>query len=209
MKAAVIKLKTVVLITLILWSINSFAQVDETIMYVMKNGEVVFQSSVSNVDNVTFDKALSDSALIVRKYDDNPVSKILLNDITQLTFSDKNMSVETLGDSKVYAFEDIMKLQFNDINFTGINNQLAQKGFDVQVSVSPTNDIIVESSNIIKSISVYGVDGRMIYKQQCNSTVETLRATSLINTGAGIFLLRVETEQGVAFKKVVKPFTSK
>ena len=44
-----------------------FAQI-ETIMYVMKNGEVVFQSTVSGVDNVTFDKTVSDETTIQHYY---------------------------------------------------------------------------------------------------------------------------------------------
>jgi len=43
--------------------------------------------------------------------------------------------------------------------------------------------------------------------ERCNAaaTVETLRATSLQNAPAGVYLLRVETEQGTVVKKVVKP----
>ena len=56
MKAIVVKLKTAAaLIALTVWSISSFAQV--TTMYVMKDGEVVFESPVSGIDNVTFDAA--------------------------------------------------------------------------------------------------------------------------------------------------------
>ena len=50
MKITVVKLKTVALIALAMWSVNSFAQ--ETVMYVMKNGEIVFSSPVSDIDSI-------------------------------------------------------------------------------------------------------------------------------------------------------------
>jgi len=93
MKVAVVKLKTVALIAFAVWSISNYAQT-ETMMYVMKNGEVVFSSPVSGVDNVTFDKATADSTLIVRKNDGSLADKILLNDIQQLSLSDENLFQE-------------------------------------------------------------------------------------------------------------------
>jgi len=189
MKLTVVKLKTAALILLVVWSISSLAQV-KTTMYVMKNGAVVFQSPVSVVDNVTFDDAASDDALIVQKNNGSPAEKILLNDIQRLSFSDENLSIETSSSADVYAFSDIAKLLFGDINTNGINNPSAQK--------SPV---------AIKSLTVFSVDGRMISVEKCNAaTVETSHAASLLqNAPAGIYLLRIETEQGTVVKKVVKP----
>ena len=53
MKAATVKLKTIALIAFAAWNINGFAQV-ETVMYVMKNGEIVFESPVSEIDSIVF-----------------------------------------------------------------------------------------------------------------------------------------------------------
>ena len=202
MKVTGVKLKTAVtLIVFAVLSINSFAQVG-TMMYVMKNGEVVFQSPVSGVDNVTFDEAAPDDALIVNKNDGSPADKILLNDIQQLALSDENLSIETSNGSEVYEFEDIMKLLFGDMNTAGINNTPAQGGFDVLVSVTPAGDVTVESPVAIKSLALFGVDGKMISKQQCNG-IETQYIVPLHATG--VYLLCVETEQGTVVKKVVKP----
>ena len=202
MKVKVVKLKTVALIVLAMWNINSFAQV-ETMMYVMKNGEVVFSSPVSNVDQVTFDEASPDSALIVNKNDGSPADKILLNNIQQFAFSDENLSVKTSSGNEVYAYEDIVKLLFGNINSTGINNS-AQSGFDVFAYVTSAGDAVVKSSVPIKSLTLFGVDGKMISKQNCNGMVE-IRATSLQGKPAGVYLLRVETEQNTVVKKIVKP----
>ncbi|MCL2776304.1 MAG: T9SS type A sorting domain-containing protein [Oscillospiraceae bacterium] len=207
MKVKVAKLKTVALIALTIWSMSSFAQV-ETMMYVMKNGEVVFSSPVSGIDQVTFDAASPDSALIVNKNDGSLADKILLNDIQQLSFSDENLSVETSSGNEVYAYENVIKLIFGDINSSGINNP-AKDGFDVIAYVTPEGDAVVKSSVPIKSLTLFGVDGKMISKQNCNGMIETLHAMSLQGKPSGVYLLRVETEQNTVVKRVVKPLKNK
>ena len=208
MKVKVVKLKTVVLIVLATWSISSFAQT-RTIMYVMKNGAVVFQSAVSDIDNATFDKAASGDALILQKNDGSPDDKILLNDIQQLAFSDETLSVETANGSETVALETITKLAFGDAGNTVIINPPA--GFDVLVSVTPAGEVTVKSSAAIRSLTVFDITGKMISVEKCNAAapavaVETWHAASLQkNAPAGIYLFRVETEQGTVVKKAVKP----
>jgi len=202
MKVTVTKLKTVALIALSTWCISSFAQT-RTTMYVMKNGAVVFQSAVSDIDNATFDKAASGDALILQKNDGSAEDKILLNDIQQLSFSDENLSVETANGSKEYTFDNIVKLIFG--NNTGINNPSAKSGFDVIAYITPAGDAIVKSSAAIQSVTVYGIDGKMIYRKTCNGEMQC--TVSLQGKSAGIYLLRVETEQNTVVKKVVKPLS--
>jgi len=205
MKVKAVKLKTVALIVLSMWSINSFAQV-ETMMYVMKKGNIVFSSPVSGIDQVTFDGGASpDSALIVNKNDGSLAEKILLNDIQQLSFSGDNLSVETSKGSEVYAYDNIRKLVLGDINSTGINNQPSQNGFEALVYLTPAGDAAVKSAEPIKSLTLFDVDGKMISKQNCNGTVETQWTVSLQGKPAGVYLLRVETEHDAAVKKIVKP----
>ena len=204
MKATAVKLKTAAaLIALAVWSISSFAQV--TTMYVMKDGEVVFESPVSGIDNVTFDAAAPGEALIIHKKDGSPAGTTLLNNIQQFSFSDENISLETSSGSEVYLFDDIEKLFFDSGITTGTNNSLTQKGFDVLVSVTPAGDVIVESPAAIKSLALFSVDGKMISMLQCNGSVETQCIASLPDNAAGVYLLRIETLQGTVVKKVVKP----
>jgi len=196
------KLKTAALIVFATWGINSFAQV-ETMMYVMKNGAIVFQSPVSGIDNMTFDKASSDSTLIIQKNDGSPVDKILLNDIRQLSFSGENLFVETSTGSETVAFDDIEKLVFGDMNNTGIDNPPAQGDFDVLVYLTPAGDVTVKSTVPIKSLTLFSIDGKMISKRPCNDK-EMQCIVSLQGRTAGVYLLRVETERGIVVKKVVK-----
>ena len=202
MKVTVVKLKTATLIALMTWSISSFAQV-EMMMYVMRNGEVVFSSPVSGVDNVTFDEATPDTLLFVGKSDSSPADKIRLNDIQQLSFSDENLSVETSSGSEEYVYEDVVKLFFGNKNTIGINTPHLQNGFDVFVFVNSAGDLIVESSAIIKSLTLFSVEGTIISNSNVLSVFNVLNVFK--NLPTGIYLLRVETEQGTIVKKVVKP----
>jgi len=203
MNITVVKLKTVTLIALMVWSISSFAQ-SEMVMYVMKKGEVIFQSSVSAVDNVIFDKASSDNALILQKNNDSLVDKILLNDIQQLAFSEENMSIKTSNDNKEYMFEDIMKLFFGNINITVINNRPAKSSFEVLVYVNTAGNMTIESPIFIKSLILFNIYGRTIFKKLFTD-VEVQYIIPLQGIPAGVYLLRVETEQGIVVKKIVKP----
>ena len=179
-----IKFKTAVaLIAFMAWCISSFAQVNT--MYVMKNGKVVFQSPVSGVDNLTFDEAAPGEALVVQKNDGSPAGKTLLNDIQQLSFSDENISLETLSGSEAYLFDDIAKLLFDGV-ITGINNASVQGGFDLFVAVTPAGDVMVESPVAIKSLALFSADGKMISEEKCNAA--TVGAVSKVQPL--VFLLR-------------------
>jgi len=202
MKLAVAKLKTVALIILVMGSMTGFAQ-GKMMMYVMKNGEAVFSTPVSGVDNVTFDKASSDSALIIQKNDGSLTGGVLLNDIQQLSFSDDGLSVETSTGSETYAFDDIAKFVFGNGSITGITNPPAQNGFDVLVYLAPSGDATVKSSSPIQSLTLFSVDGKMISRQQYNG-METQCIVPLQGRSAGIYLLRVETRQNAIVKKIVK-----
>jgi hypothetical protein len=163
MKATVVKSKKVaVLIAIVACSISSFAQVST--MYVMKNGEVVFESPISGVDNVTFDEVTPNEALIVHKNNGSPADKILLNNIKQLSFLDGNLSAEISNGNETYVFSDIAKIFFDNIT-TGINNLSIQSDFEV--FVTPESDVIVKSSVAIKLLTLFGIDGKMISIQQC------------------------------------------
>jgi len=204
MKTTVLQLKTAIFIVFAAWSINSSAQV-ETLIHVMKNDTIVFHSHVLDIDNVTFDDAAKDDALIVQKSEGSPADTILLNNIQQLYFSDESLTVEMLDDSKVYVFEEIEKLLFGKVSNVGINDPSVQNSVDVTVFIAPTGEVIVESSVAIKLLRLFSTDGKMVSMQQCNG-IEKRCVVTLQGGAAGIYLVQIETEQGTVVKKVVKPF---
>jgi len=92
MKLTVAILKTAGLIALAVWNINSFAQV-KTTMYVVKDGTVIFQSPISEVDSI-----------ILRQKSKNPYTP---NEIpeTGLSFDYTTVpyALPAHGDSRAYA----------------------------------------------------------------------------------------------------------
>jgi len=201
MKAIVLKLKTAVFFAFLAWNVDSLAQVP--IIYVVKSDTIVFSSLVSDFDNIAFDGAKSGEILIVHKKDGSPADTTLLNEIRQISFSKVNMSIERQSGNKVYTLSEVVKFMFKDNGSTGIHNLSAQN-VDVLVRVTPRGDVIVESPVAINSLTLYSADGKMISQQYCEK-VETQCVISLRNAAVGIYLLHVETEQGVVVKKIVKP----
>jgi len=192
--------KTITLVAFIGLGLCSYAQSGQT-MYVVKNGTTV---PVSGIENVFFDGATSGDTLYIHKNNGFPVDKVSLDNIQKISFSGENLSVATLSGNKiVYAINDVAKLMFKDANATGIHNPSAQD-FDVLVRVTPAGDVVVECSVGIKSLTLFSADGKMISQQRCEG-VETQCIVSLQSNAAGVYLIKIETEQGVVIKKVVKP----
>ena len=88
-------------------------------------------------------------------------------------------------------------------SYHGLTMYVMKSGSDVIVHITPAGDVTVESAVAIKSLTLFSIDGRLIYKDNYTG-VETQRLTSLQGKPAGMYLIRVETEKGTVVKKVVK-----
>ena len=73
MKLTASKLKAVALIVLAMWSIAGFAQ-GEMMMYVMRNGAIVFQSPVSGIDSIVIKQTTNDDNC---SFFDNPQGVVI------------------------------------------------------------------------------------------------------------------------------------
>jgi len=189
-------------VVLSIWSISSFAQIEPTIC-VVKNDSVIFSSSIYGIDNVIFDGTTSNDALFVHvKYHSLP-DEIQLNNIKQLTFLGENLLVEMLnGIKQAYSFEEIEKLAFKIGNIeTGDNTVVI--GNKVHVYFTPTGHLKVESQIPINSLTLFSIDGKILYKKHCKS-VETHSEIPLHGKVAGGYIVHIETGQGVIAKKIVK-----
>ena len=174
--------------------LNCCAYDDIMSVIAMKDGAVVFQSTVSAIDSVIFynpsNPAITPStdALLVYKAGDTPFDKLLLSDIRKLSFSDVDLSIEKWNDeSLVYAFNDIEKLSF-DVTPTSISYPDQDK-FGIVACFTTTGDLVVDSPSIVKSLTLFSIDGKIIAAR---------------NVPAGIYIVRVETSQGVFVKKLIK-----
>lgn len=161
---------------------------------VIKGGVAVFQSAVSAIDSVIFYNPVdltaphSNETLFIHKADNASYDEFLLDDIRKLSLSNIDLSVEMRNaEPLLYAINDIEKLIFggmsSDIIYSG------QDKFNVIAYFTKEGDLVVESPEDIQSLMLFGIDGRIIAAR---------------NLPTGIYLVRVETSQGVVVKKVIK-----
>ena len=175
-------------------------------MYVMKNGEVILERPASEMLVISFSDSPHEYEMIVQKKDGSPDYNFDLSDRWSLHFKEEQLLLVTAIDLefiKYYNYDDIAKITFVD-NYTGINNPVAKSGSDVIVHITPAGDLTVESAVAIKSLTLFSIDGRLISKDNY-TFVETQSIVSLQGKPAGVYLVRVETEQGTVVKKIVKP----
>ena len=176
-------------------------------MYVMKNGEPILTMPASEMHVIDFLYAsVNKDAMIVQKNDGSPDDNCDLRDVWFFIFEEERFLLLTSKGyefHKIYDYDDIKKITFGEI-YTGINNPVTESGSDVIVHVTPTGDVKVESAVAIKSLTLFSIDGRLISMDNYTG-VETQCLTSLQSKPAGIYLVRVETEQGAVVKKIVKP----
>jgi hypothetical protein len=177
---------------------NSFAQIN---VQVMKNGIVVSQHDVSDIDSVIFYNPFapvntpSTDALVVNKSAGLP-TETLLDDIRKLVFTSSNfLLMPGSGSTISYPFASITKVSFEGGNTTGMNIPAAC--FDVSTYLTLQGEVIVLTDAFIYSLTLFGTEGKILGKSHSNTL-------SVSHLPAGIYLLRVETVQGTVVKKVIK-----
>jgi len=173
-------------------------------MYVMKNGEAILTMPASEMHLIEFSNSAK-GAMIVQKNDGSLDDNCDLSDVWFFIFEEERFLLLTPKGyefHKIYDYDDIRKITF-DATYTGINNPVAESGSDVIVHITPTGDVTVESAVAIKSLTLFSIDGRLISKEHY-AGAEMRKTASLRKANAGVYLVRVETEQGTVVKKIVK-----
>ena len=167
---------------------------------VMKNGAVVFQSNVLDIDSVVFYNPLAPvntpttDALVINKNDNSSAEKTLLDNIQKLTFQGIGFSIiPGSGSAKSYPLLT-SALSFEESMTLGISTAAA--GFDVNAYLTPQGEIVVLTDVLIHSLTLLSMEGKTLGKSD-SSTL------SISHLPAGVYLLRVETAQGTVVKKVI------
>jgi hypothetical protein len=68
-------------------------------------------------------------------------------------------------------------------------------------TVDPANDVIVVTAPIGSSITVLNINGQVIKKQLTEGSETTLNVSDL---SADVYLVQVQTAEGIATQKVIK-----
>jgi len=198
-------LRIVIAIAICLAVSSATMVAQERAIRVVKDGFDVFSYEISGKEKIVFkDPAggttpTSDDALILKRTNGETITT-LLDKIQEITLSDGLLSVIPVsGSTAVYAISNVATISFGK-GETGINTPQATE-IDVKAWVNRSGDIVVECATGILSLTLITIEGKMIaYEKFGDGVVETLRPTSL---PAGIYLVRVETPQGTAVKKLV------
>lgn len=131
---------------------------------------------------------------------------VSFGDIQNLSFVDNNLSVKALdGNAVLYALEDIEKITLGDVIITELNNLSVPNNIDVVVYYTSWGKLVVESLTAIQSLSLFTIDGkilRTIEMQLIKSSTAVTVDVSILPFG--IYLLQIETMQGIVVKKIIK-----
>jgi hypothetical protein len=146
---------------------------------------------------LSINAAYSQDALIIHKADGSSKGNYALDKIQRITFSDDDLSVKPFdGDVAVYAFDDVAKLTFGDIEIVDVVNPPAT-ALDVVVYVTREGEIVIESPVAVQSVTLFNIDGKVLRV----TTETTINASSLTT---GVYILQIKTVQGVVAKKIIK-----
>ena len=133
--------------------------------------------------------------LIINLADDNSVT-IAIDNIERITFNaDSIFLKKSNGTKNSYFLDDITSITFLDDEPTTIKDMT--KNIELNVYVNASGEIIVESPAEIRKLTVFDLNGREV----ATTTHSKLNANSL---STGMYLLNVETVQGVVTKKFIK-----
>ena len=123
-------------------------------------------------------------------------TKFDLNNVQRITFSNGEMLVKPF-DSNATAFtiENISKISFGNMN-VAINRPMITP--DIIAYITPEGKLVVKSDAAsVKSLTLFSTEGKILQK--------TASSTMFIGSlTANIYLLQVETTQGVVVKKIIK-----
>ena len=135
--------------------------------------------------------------LVIHLADGDNVT-VAVKDVRSITFQgEDNMLLKTVtGAENSYSLDNIALITFGENNPRGIQEKHIGN-VDVHFYLNAYNEIVVESKAEIRMLTVIDLTGRVMTTAHQN----TINVNSL---SKGVYLLKVETNQGTVTKKFVK-----
>jgi hypothetical protein len=120
-----------------------------------------------------------------------------LADIQRITFNNDNLLLKTVnGIENSYLLDDIVFITFIDEE-TFIKEN-TKNIIDVKVYLNAYGEIVVETPCQITGLTIFDLAGKTVTPKKLSSPINV----NTINTG--IYILKVETTQGIVTKKFIK-----
>ena len=123
-----------------------------------------------------------------------------LSSVRHLTFSGANAVVTHSLGANSYALESVRKLTFANVEQTAVKPLTSN--FDAVAYCNAAGEVVVECSEALLSLALFDVNGKKI----STAHAQTGQATSLHtgNAPAGVYVLHIQTAQGIITKKIIK-----
>ena len=119
---------------------------------------------------------------------------IELEKIDKISFVNNEMAVSVQNETYYFILADLDKLIFDELSEIELPET---SNIELSVHITPSGDVLVISSMEVLSLIVYDINGRRLFV----SDSDQLNVATL---AAGIYLLQVETAQGIVIKKFIK-----
>ena len=131
----------------------------------------------------------------------NSGSVLLQNNIRSIVFSGNDMLFRTYdGNQTVHSLDNVKTLVFDISDIpTGINNPVEVS--EIIAYVNSAGEVIVESSETLKSLTLLNINGKTLRKTTPSSVSANLNISTL---PAGIYILQIKTTKNVTTKKFIK-----
>ena len=120
---------------------------------------------------------------------------IAIHDIQRIMFNGDNMLVKKItGTEQSYLIDNIALITFsNDLSVI----QGKPDNIDVNFYLNSAEEIVVKSPYPVTRLVVFDIHGRTVKTANCSHV-------SVASLSTGVYLLRVETVQGIVNKKFTK-----
>lgn len=135
-------------------------------------------------------------ALLVHSSDAAQPVATKLSNLRHLTFSGANAVVTHSLGANSYDLANVKKLTFAYAEPTAV--KLVINDSDAVAYCNAAGEVVVECSEAVLSLALFDVNGKKISTTQHTSSLHTG------NAPAGVYVLQIQTTQGVITKKILK-----
>ncbi|MDR0873069.1 MAG: T9SS type A sorting domain-containing protein [Prevotellaceae bacterium] len=120
------------------------------------------------------------------------------NNIRCITFSDNDMVFKTFdGTETVYSLDNVEKLVFDILD---IPTNTPAVNADINIYTAD-GAVVVQCAGSVKSLTLLNINGKVVEKRRDTSLPASINVSAL---PAGIYLLQIETADGIITKKIIK-----
>jgi hypothetical protein len=126
---------------------------------------------------------------------------IIIDEIYKIVFpSDDEMVVKTQGSDISFSIDNVRVITFGNTVITKVEDDVLSAETSI-VYVPQSDNVLVESDELIKVVQIYSLQGVCAKMQMCNSKSLSLDVSDLHN---GIYIVVAQTANEIKVEKIIK-----